>query len=180
LLKNWDRKAEVNSKGVALFGLVLQNVFDKRHCGDECFISGVEVEEPELVADLRNGCDTLLKYFGTVAVEWGQVMRNVRGNVNLPMRGFPDMLSPVYPEKRIVDGKYMLAPEYGDTYIMLAEFDKAGNAKLQALQPQGNSLDPANKHYNDQIKLFSELQLRELSLKKEDVMKKAESVYHPQ
>lgn len=180
LLKNWDRKAEVNSKGVALFGLVLQNVFDKRHCGDECFISGVQVEEPELVADLRSGCDTLLKYFGTVAVEWGQVMRNVRGNVNLPMRGFPDMLSPVYPEKRIVDGKYILAPEYGDTYIMLAEFDKAGNAKLQALQPQGNSLDPANKHYNDQIKLYSELQLRELSLKKEDVMKKAESVYHPQ
>lgn len=180
LLKTWNRKAETNEKAVALFGFVLQNVFEKRGCDDDCFISGVQVDEQELVADLRSGCDTLRKYFGTVGVEWGQIMRNIRGRVDLPMRGFPDVLSPVYPEKRIINGRYILAPEYGDTYTMLAEFDKNGNTRLEALQPQGNSQNPASKHYNDQIKEYNQVRLRPLSLKKEEVMKKAESIYHPQ
>jgi acyl-homoserine-lactone acylase len=180
ILKSWNRTADIHESGITLFGFVLKNVFERRHCSDDCFISGVTVDEAELVADLRSGCDTLKKYFGTVNVEWGKVMRNVRGNVNMPMRGFPDMLSPVYPKDRTNFDKYELTPDFGDTYTMFAEFDNTGNVKLKALQPAGNSLNPGSPHYNDQIALFSQLRMRELSLKKEDVMKMAESVYHPE
>jgi acyl-homoserine-lactone acylase len=62
---------------------------------------------------------------------------------------------------------------------MFASFGKSGLEKLQALEPIGNSLNPNSPHYNDQIALFSKQQLRPLSLKKEDVMKKAEKIYHP-
>ena len=71
-------------------------------------------------------------------------------------------------------------PDFGDTYIMFAVFGKNGLEKLEALQPLGNSLNPASPHYNDQMELFSKQQLRTLSLKKEDVIKRAESVYYPE
>jgi len=48
------------------------------------------------------------------------------------------------------------------------------------VQPLGNSLDSTSRHYNDQMELFSKQQLRPLSLNKEEVMKRAESIYHPQ
>jgi acyl-homoserine-lactone acylase len=105
------------------------------------------------------------------------VNRNVRGNIDLPLRGFADMLSPSYP--KWVPGKFELTPEYGDSYIMFASFGKGGLEKLRALQPQGNSLNANSKHFNDQMDLFSRQEPRQLSLKKEDVVKKAERVYHP-
>jgi hypothetical protein len=37
--------------------------------------------------------------FGTYKVEWGTLNRMIRGNKDLPLRGFPDMLSPSYPKK---------------------------------------------------------------------------------
>jgi acyl-homoserine-lactone acylase len=157
---------------------VLQDVFDKHHCSDDCFVNGVTVGEEELVAALRKTCDTLQHYFGTVKVEWGNIQRNIRGNKSLPLRGFPDMLSPSYPKR--VHGTMVYKPEYGDTYTMFAVFGKDGLEKLEALQPLGNSLNPKSPHYNDQMELFSRQEMRPLSLKKEDVMKKAEKVYNPE
>jgi acyl-homoserine-lactone acylase len=87
------------------------------------------------------------------------------------------MLSPTYPKR--VPGKLRFTPTHGDTYTMFAEFGKNGVERLAALQPAGNSQRPDNKHYNDQVELFSRQALRPLSLKKEDVMKKAERVYNP-
>jgi acyl-homoserine-lactone acylase len=178
ILKSWNRTFEIHEYAPTLFGPVLQEVFDKHHCSDDCFVSGVEIPESEFVAALRHACDTLKSYFGTVKVEWGNVHRNIRGKVNLPLRGFPDMLSPSYPKR--VPGTMIYKPEYGDTYIMFAVFGKNGLEKLEALQPLGNSLNPESPHYNDQMELFSRQQLRPLSLKKEDVIKKAESIYYPE
>jgi acyl-homoserine-lactone acylase len=87
------------------------------------------------------------------------------------------MLSPSYPDQKT--DKFPLTPEYGDSYIMFAAFGKNGLEKLEALQPIGNSLNPESKHYNDQMELYSRQETRKLSLKKEDIMKRAERVYHP-
>jgi acyl-homoserine-lactone acylase len=95
------------------------------------------------------------------------------------MRGFADMLSPCYPS-RVTGNTLKYKAEYGDTFIMLAEFGKNGVERLEALQPQGNSLDPKSPHYNDQMELFSKQQTRTVTLNKEKELKRAERVYHPQ
>lgn len=178
IIRTWNRKAEIHEAAPTLVGLIIKKVFEKHHCSDDCFVSGVEVSEEEYVEALRSTCDTLKAHFGTAKVEWGQVQRSIRGNKNMPARGFPDVLSPTYPEKE--PGSFTYKVKHGDTYTMFAEFDKNGVTKLEALQPLGNSLNPQSPHYNDQMELFGRQELRQLSLKKEDVLKRAEKVYNPQ
>lgn len=177
ILKNWNRSTDIHEIAPTYVGIVLKSLFDNNGCDDACFISGFNSSEEEMVKYLRAGSDSLRAYYGTVKVEWGTVNRSIRGNKDLPLRGFADMLSPCYPAK--VKGAYKFKAKYGDTYTMFAVFGKNGIERLEALQPQGNSLNPGSAHYNDQMELFSRQEMRPLSLKKEDVMKKAESVYHP-
>lgn len=177
ILKSWNRVMDIHEYAPTILYFVLRDVFTKRNCDDNCFVTGVSVDESEWVTDLRKACDTLKAHFGTIKVEWGTLNRNVRGNKDLPLRGFADMLSPSYP--KWVPGKYELEPEFGDSYIMFASFGKGGLEKLRALQPQGNSLNPQSKHYNDQMDLFSHQEPRVLSLKKDDLIKKAEKIYNP-
>jgi len=178
ILKTWNRVCEIHEYAPTIFGLVLNHLFKEHNLDDNDFVTGFSIPEEEFVNSLRDACDTLKKHFGTVKVEWGTIHRNIRGNVDLPLRGFADMLSPSYPKQ--VPGKLIFKPEYGDTFTMFAEFGKNGVEKLEALQPLGNSLNAESKHYNDQIELFSRQAMRQLSLKKEDVMNRAESVYHPE
>jgi acyl-homoserine-lactone acylase len=178
ILKSWNRVAEIHEYAPTILFLTVSEIFEAHHCSDDCFVTGLNASEQEFVSSLRKCCDTLNAHFGTVKVEWGQVDRNIRGNKSLPLRGIPDALSPSYPKR--VPGTFTYKPEYGDTYTMFAAFGKNGLEKLEALQPLGNSLQPNSPHYNDQMELFSKQQLRPLNLSKDEVMKKAESVYHPQ
>lgn len=178
ILKGWNRVAEIHEYAPTILGLVIKDIFTRRGYDDNPFVTGFDVKEDEWVSTLRKASDTLKTYFGTVKVEWGTVHRSIRGNKNLPLRGFPDVLSPSYPER--VPGKFVFKPEYGDTYTMFAAFNKNGLQQLTALQPLGNSLNPNSPHYNDQMDLFARQEMRPLSLNKEDVMKKAEKIYHPQ
>lgn len=178
ILKSWNRKGDIDQVAPTLFAFVLQGAFDKRHCSDECFVSGIIIDEAELVALLRQGCDTLRAQWGTINVPWGNVNRVIRGNVNMPLRGFPDVLSPSYPFR--VEGTNYYKAKYGDTYTMFAAFGPNGVERLEALQPLGNSSKPDSKYYTNQMELFSKLEMRKLSLKKDDVFKKAELIYHPE
>ena len=73
----------------------------------------------------------------------------------------------------------MVKGRQGESYIELVKFTKAG-PQIESIHSYGASNKAGSKHYNDQIEPFSRQALRPLSLKKEDVMKRAESVYHPQ
>lgn len=179
ILNSWSRKSDINEYAPTILGLCLKTVFDKYRWDDANFVLGFSVSEEEWASTLKAACDTLVANYGTIKVEWGTVNRLVRGDKNLPLRGFPDMLSPSYPSGRL-PGKLAFNTGHGDTYTMFASFSKNGLQNLSALQPIGNSLNPSSKHYNDQMELFAKQQMRKLSLKREDVMKKAESIYHPQ
>lgn len=178
VLHNWNWVAEVDQPATTLFGLVLDDIFTRNKFDDAHFVNGFKVSEEEWAYALLKASDTLKAHFGTVNVPWGKVHRLTRGNVDFPSRGFADVLSPSYP-KRSKD-KFAYVAEHGDTYTMFASFNKTGLQSLSALQPLGNSLRTDSKHYNDQITLFSRQEMRPLSLKKEEVMKKAERIYHPQ
>jgi acyl-homoserine-lactone acylase len=177
ILNSWNRQSEIHEYAPTLLGLCVKAVFEKNHFDDSNFVLGFDVKEDQWASTLRSACDSLRSNFGTIKVEWGKVSRNIRGNVDLPLRGFADVLSPCYPVK--LKDRFVFKAKHGDTYTMFASFGKGGLESLTALQPNGNSLNPASKHYTDQMELFSRQQMRTLSLKKEDVMKKAESVYHP-
>lgn len=178
ILRGWNRVSDIHEYGPTLFGFTLKSVFDKYDYSDANFVTGFDVKEDEWAQMLRQTCDSLRKHYGSIKVEWGTVNRLKRGEKELPLRGFPDMLSPCYPKP--IKGRLAFKAGHGDTYTMFAAFDKTGLKELNALQPLGNSLNPQSPHYTDQMELFSRQEMRPLSLEKADVMKKAMKVYHPQ
>ena len=56
------------------------------------------------------------------------------------------------------DGKFV--GYFGDTFVLVVEMGETVKAK--GLLTYGNSSDPDNEHYGDQLELFSKNQLREI------------------
>ncbi len=179
LLHEWDWNADTNSFGPAVLGAFVREHWDKKKYSDAQFVSGFEADEDDMVDSWRKGLAKLRERYGSERVRWGDIHVNYRAGKMIAMRGFPDMLSPSYPVEKVINGKTYLVPKHGDTFTMFAKFGSNGLERLQSQVPTGNSLRPNSPHYNDQMELFRDARLKEMSLKKNEVMKKALSVYHP-
>ncbi len=180
LINKWDRNTEVECREIGLIGATLQNLFKRYNCADECFVSGITTNEADCSEALRMAQKQMIEWFGSIDVRWGDVHKNVRGGKIVEQRGFADVLSPSYPQMEDVNGKKYFVTEHGDTYTMFVRFDKNGVVSMESLVPRGNSLNPKSAHYTDPMDMFHDLKLKTMTLKKEEVMKRAEVVYHPQ
>ncbi|MDP6908864.1 MAG: penicillin acylase family protein [Flavobacteriales bacterium] len=74
----------------------------------------------------------------------------------------------------------MLKTFVGDSYIMLVDFDKDGNQKIETINAFGASNKPDSPHYNDQMELWAAQKTKPMTLNKEVIYKEAERIYHPQ
>ncbi len=69
----------------------------------------------------------------------------------------------------------------GDAYIGFVKFPKNGGLPLiETVNTFGASSIKGNKHFADQRPLYQAQQLKKMTLDKNEVLKNAESVYHPQ
>jgi acyl-homoserine-lactone acylase len=132
--------------------------------------------ETEVVNALTKAKQYLIKHYNTLDVELGQVQRLSRGDKNYPISGLSEV-------PRAVDTKYDKEKGFykataGDGYMQFVKFGKEGT-EIQSISPFGASTHPNNKHYTDQMDLFVHEKTKVMSLKKEDVMKSAERIYHP-
>lgn len=180
ILKEWNLVCDTNSFGTAILGAFVQTLFDKRGYSDDVFITGFSVTKEETVEILRKALAFLKEKFGSETVRWGDVHVNYRAGKMIPLNGFPDVLSPSYPKPRTINGKTYLVPKHGDTYTMFAKFGEHGVEEMYSLLPTGNSLRENSPHYNDQMELFRDMRLKKMTLKKEEVLKKALQIYHPE
>ncbi|MBX2902325.1 MAG: penicillin acylase family protein [Chitinophagales bacterium] len=178
-LKSWNLVCDTNSYGTAVVGAFMQVLFDKRGRSDASFVSGFSITEDETVETLRKGLAFLKEKFGSELVRWGDIHVNYRAGKMVPMNGFPDVLSPTYPVQKVINGKTYLVPTHGDTYTMFAKFGNHGVEAMQSLLPTGNSLRETSPHYNDQIELFRDVRLKQMSLDKDIILKEAIKIYHP-
>ena len=65
----------------------------------------------------------------------------------------------------------------GNSFIAVVEFGE--RLKAKSLLAGGQSGDPENTHFNDQIEAYRRANFKEVSFYDEDVMKSAERIYHP-
>lgn len=180
VLNDWNLVCDTNSYGAPLLGAFILKLFDKRGYSDGTFVKGFTINEEETVESLKAGIDFLREKFGSEIVRWGDIQVNYRAGKMIPMNGFPDVLSPTYPKPRVIDGKTYLVPTHGDTYTMFVKFGSNGMEEMKSLVPTGNSLRTDSPHYNDQMELFRDVRLKEMSLDKDEILKKAIRVYHPE
>lgn len=143
ILRDWDRAADVNSRGAALAILTAEPVIT----------AGIRGETPPDPMDTLKAAMTRLKtHFGHLDPEWGEVNRFRRGRIDLPVDGGPDVLRAIYGS-RMEDGT--LSAHGGDTLIMFVEWDKAGKLTSESVHQYGSAtLDRSSQHYADQVPLF--------------------------
>lgn len=176
LMQHWDKKATPDAHGAAIWELAITYIFNKHDYDDHEFLTGIPLDEPELIEAIQHAQDHLLKYFGKVDVLLGDFQRLRRGDYDMPLPGFPDVLAANY-SKPAPDGRYV--GYVGDSYVLFAEYDKNGPVRIETLSPYGSSAKPSSPHYADQMPLFVKHQTKTMSMDKDEVLKTAERVYHP-
>ena len=110
-----------------------------------------------------------IENYGTVNVNWGEINRIIRGDINLPLDGGPDIARAIYTKRHI--GGQMKATA-GDCYILLAQWDKDGKVTSESIHQYGSASSMEKSiHYNDQASLFAQNKLKNISIHLDDVIK---------
>ncbi|MCB1307462.1 MAG: penicillin acylase family protein [Leptospiraceae bacterium] len=167
ILRQWNGRTDPDNRSAALAILTWQPIWTS-------IVVDRALEHPDPLDTFRAAVDWLLSKYGRVDVPLGQVQRLIRGNVNLPLGGGPDVLNAIHARK---DGS-ILRGWAGDAYIQIAEFGPDGVQSL-AIHQYGNSSRADSPHYSDQAPLFSHRTLRRSLYDRADIEERLESGYHP-
>jgi acyl-homoserine-lactone acylase len=105
------------------------------------------------------------------------LLRHSKGDVDLPLSGFPDALAAAYP-KEYKDGRFKVW--VGDSYIMLVKFSKEGMPEIETINCYGSSNHPDSPHYTDQMQMFVDKKTKTMTLDKATIIKDAARIYSPE
>jgi acyl-homoserine-lactone acylase len=157
VLSQWDLSTDIPNRQAAL------GVLTAIRC-----VGNLHTNEPWLM-DPREAfaaaADELSAYYGRLDPEWGEVNRLVRGDVDLPVGGGPDIMRAIYSPQNSLGADGRIHAAAGDTSIMLVEWLADGTQTSDAIHQFGSAtLDAASPHYADQVPLFVEEQWRSLDL----------------
>ena len=100
--------------------------------------------------------------------------RIIRGDLNLPLDGGPDIARAIYYKEYKNGQKKAIA---GDCYILIANWNENGKVSSQSIHQYGSSTSNySSKHFNDQVDMFSNNKLKDTSIYLEDLIKNIESI----
>lgn len=170
-LQQWDRKAIVNSKGAAVFLLLYYYVANK--------LVGVaprQLSIPESIEACRHVQEHMMKNFGRTDLVLGDIQKLVRGDDVRPAWGLPDVLTAAFSQPYI-NGQRKVSS--GEAYICLVRYPRTGLPVIESVNTFGASSHPGSKHYKDQMTMFQNQQTKRMTLDKQEVLQKAEKIYHP-
>tara|TARA_E500000178_G_scaffold335340_1_gene372139 strand:+ start:487 stop:2703 length:2217 start_codon:yes stop_codon:yes gene_type:complete len=152
LLAQWNLSTDVENPHAAL-GTCVFLAAEKRKDRSE--------DGRQEVGALLDGCiDTLLDAEGRLDPRWGDRNRHVRGDVNVPVGGGPDILRAIYGRDLNEDG--YLTNVAGDGLYYLVSWQADGTQKVEGVHHFGSATQhPESPHYDDQAEAFAEERLHE-------------------
>jgi acyl-homoserine-lactone acylase len=169
VLQQWDRQAEVDSRGAVLFAQWAQAMnfgfMPDPQVVAEAWQSKNPLTTPDGLANPADAIATLEEVarqiqanYGRLDVAWGDVYRIQSGNQNLPARGASGDLGSfsVLQFSPTESGQYRAT--FGDTFIAAVEFSNPIQARV--LLPYGNATQPHSTHRGDQFSLYLDRELR--------------------
>lgn len=175
ILKQWDRNTDPENQGATFMLLVNEYLWKtamKKHIAFER-----THWEPRIFADaIDYASEHLMKHFGTLNVPLGDLQRHVRGDKDWAIGGGPDVLAAMYAKEW---KKGRRRGFLGDSYIQLIRFTEEG-VKIESTNCYGSSNHADSPHYDDQVPLYLNQQLKTMTLDKETILREAERVYHPE
>lgn len=175
MLNQWDRDTKIQNTHAALFFLSYKSL-ERTLKEDGRFKRGQLITENDCVKAITEGRHILLNKYGKLDVPLGDIQRHIRGNVNLPLRGGPDVLAAMYM-KEVENNQYKGVA--GESYIALVQFQKEGLPIIETVNAYGASAEPDSPHFTDQMDLFVNQQLKPMTLDIEQAFAEADTIYHP-
>ena len=174
IFKQWDHKSDTANIGAAhwrmhykfLKGIVEERKLDK----DD------SIPEPIVVEALTKTKEFFEKHYGTLQVPFGNFQKHVRGDRAIPLSGLEDVIAAtnVEPYK-----ESQTKATSGESYIMLIRYSK-DDIEIETVVPYGSSNHKGNPHYDDQMEMYRNQQLKKMTLNESDVRKNAVRLYHPE
>jgi acyl-homoserine-lactone acylase len=179
VLRKWDRTADVDSRGGALFQFWIDEMLKYHDFTAVPFDLKRPIDTPRGFKDpkaaaeaLAVAADKLEKLAGRLDVPWGDLYRFRRGQFDFPGNGSGN----TFGTFRVVDYAPTKDGHFqgydGDSFIAAVEFGDTVHAKV--LMTYGNASDPASPHFGDQLALASKKELRDAWLTREAVEKNLE------
>lgn len=174
LLKQWDRKSSIDNKTAALYILSWMYLNERREKEGRA-TRGSYLTEEDCVFGIKKAKKELLNNYGSLQIALGEIQRHIRGKVNIPIGGAPDVLAAMYSKK--YDDKTYRA-RAGESYIELVRFGQNG-VEIETINSFGSSSRLDSVHSTSQMEMFTKQQLKTMTLNKEEVLKKAVRIYSP-
>jgi acyl-homoserine-lactone acylase len=118
------------------------------------------VDNAEIIEIIRKAATNHLSKYLKLDVPYGDYYKLKMGNLEFSGTGGPQHLGVfrIMYSRPVEEGEFI--GYFGDTFVLVVEMGKQIQAK--GLLTYGNSSDPENKHYGDQLELFSKNELREI------------------
>jgi acyl-homoserine-lactone acylase len=172
-LKEWDHVTNIESVGALYYNVAYYGAAKIRHTTSKDPLT--EAEAVELTQYVH---DFLMKTYGRLDVTLGEFQRLKRGEQDWPQAGMPDVLAAVMSEPFGETKRKMIS---GDAYIGFVKFPKGGGLPLiETVNTFGASSHPESKHFADQRELYQAQKTKRMTLDKDEVLKNAEKIYHPE
>jgi len=172
-LKEWNHVTNIESVGALYYNIAYYGAAKIRHTASKDPLT--ESEAVELTQYVQ---DFLMKHYGRLDVTLGEFQRLKRGDQDWPLAGMPDVLAAVMSEPFGESKRKMIS---GDAYIGFVKFPKGGGLPLiETVNTFGASSHPESKHFADQRELYQAQKTKRMTLDKDEVLKNAEKIYHPE
>ncbi|TVP44044.1 MAG: acylase, partial [Mongoliibacter sp.] len=173
-LQRWDRQADAESKGAALFAFSYYHLRDKTK--ELQLDPNRTITEEVAVETLKAAKKEFESYFNKEETQLGDFQKLVRGEKEMPLFGLPDVLAAMRSEP--YQGG-MRRGEQGESYIMMVRFGE-GLPSIETVNVYGASNQPDSPHYSDQMELFLRQELKPMTLDKKKVLESAKKIYSPE
>jgi acyl-homoserine-lactone acylase len=144
LIRQWDFSLDCAGKADTLVALAF---------AQHARFAYLQKPKPDARAALAEAVANLKQHFGRLDVPLGDFQRLRHGKADLPLCGGPDTLRAIIGTIA-EDGRRVA--NNGDGFVMLIEFDKAGQVHSESVHQFGSAATrPLSRHYADQAPLFA-------------------------
>lgn len=195
ILRAWDFTTSKESVAMSLSHYYLKTFYKEGYIPKgQSFIEltnylGSESPLQERLKIYKKALSYLRADFGRWNTNWGEINRYQRINGDIVQR-FNDSL-PSLPIG-LASGSWGALASFGaqtykgskrqygtsgNSFVAVVEFGE--KVKAKSLLAGGQSSNPNSPHFNDQAQRYADVQFKEVAYYREDVERRAESVYHP-
>ena len=127
-----------------------------------------DIDDTTIKTLLSKSINFLIDNYGLLNIKWGEINRIIRGDINLPLDGGPDIARAIYTKEYKKGQRKATA---GDCYILLAQWDKDGKVTSESIHQYGSSTSNVeSKHFSDQVDLFAQNKLKPISINLDEII----------